>query len=415
MHIAYFSPLNPQPTGVADYSEELLPHLARYAEMDLFVGDYRPNNPAVIERFEIFHYRHFPSLQRRRRYDACLYHMGNNPFHRYIYDTLLHYPGITVLHDYALHRFFRSTTLESGNPAAYVREMGYSYGWQGFELAHWAMHHTRSFPDYALPLVGRVVDASLGIIAHNEYTRRRIALFHPNVPIAKINHHLSLKALEDNPPDPRQVRASLGLRDDQFVVASFGHIAPTKHIDVALRAFALFRQMFPQAVYLLVGKVIPEYNVRDLIQALDLEDAVILTGHVSKGDFQRYMTIPDVCVNLRYPTAGETSGSLIRMMGTGKPVIVSDTGAFSELPDDVCIKLSVDQEEENSLLAHLLALARDPAQRRRIGHNAQQYIQANHRIENSARGYITFVEQCLESIGNSSPRPARFSVHHHRT
>ena len=408
MRIAYFSPLNPEPTGIADYSEELLPHLAYFAEVDLFIGDYRPSNSAIVEAFNVHNYRRFPALQRQGRYDACLYQMGNNPSHKVIYDTLRYYPGITVLHDCVLYQFFRSTTLESGDPTGYVREMGYCYGWQGFELAHRAMHHVRSFPDYAHPLVDRVVDASLGILVHSEYTRKQITRSHPNVPIAKINHHLSLKALEDDPPDPSQMRASLGLGDDHFVVASFGHIAPIKRIDVALRAFARLRREVPQTVYLLVGQVVPGYDVKGLIRKLGLEKAAILTGHVSKDDFQRYLTIPDVCINLRYPTAGETSGSLIRAMGVGKPIIVSNVGAFSELPDDTCIKVDVNPGEENALLSHLLALARDPSLRQRIGRTARQYVQAHHRIEDSAREYIAFIERCLQST--SRPRPARFTT-----
>jgi glycosyltransferase involved in cell wall biosynthesis len=410
MRIAYFSPLNPQPTGIADYSEELLPHLARYSQIDLFVGDYRPNNPAVTRQFEVFHYRRFPPLRRQRRYDVCLYHMGNHPSHKYIHDTLLYYPGITVLHDCVLHHYFRSTTLESGDPASYVREMGYCYGWPGFDLAHRAMHHIQTFPAYAHPLVDRIIDASLGIIVHSEYLRRCIATTHPNIPIAKINHHLSLPALTSNPPDPAQLRASLGLRDDQLVVASFGHIAPTKRIDVALRAFARLRREFPRAIYLLVGGVVPQYDVSQIIQGLSLENAVVEIGHVTLDDFQRYMTVADVCINLRFPTASETSGSLIRTMGVGKPVIVSNVGAFSELPDDCCVKVDVGPKEEDSLLAQLLSLARDSDLRQQIGLNAQRHVQAHHRIEDSAQGYITFVEQCLESVKRSGTRPPRFSL-----
>ena len=409
MRIAYFSPLNPQPTGIADYSEELLPYLAHLTELDLFVDDYAPSNPAIAEQFQVFEHRRFPELQQQRHYDACLYHMGNNPSHEYIYCTLLQYPGITVLHDHVLHKFFRATSLGKRQPAAYVREMGYCYGWQGFDLAHWAMRHTQTFPDYAHPLVDRVIDASLGIIVHSKYLRRLIATAHPNTPIAKINHHLSLKALED-PPAPAQLRASLGLRDDQLVVASFGHVAPTKRLDVVLRAFARLRREFPQAVYLLVGGVVPQYDISRVIRELALEDAVVATGHVALDDFQYYMTIADVCVSLRFPTAGETSGSLIRTMGIGKPVIVSNAGAFSELPDDCCIKVNVGPGEEDSLLAQLLSLARNPDLRRQVGLNAQRYVQTNHRIEDSAREYAAFIEQCLESVKRWRARPPRFSL-----
>ena len=46
------------------------------------------------------------------------------------------------------------------------------------------------------------------------------------------------------------------------------------------------------------------------------------------------MAACDVLVNLRYPTMGETSGSVIRALGLAKPLLVSDVGWFSELPDD---------------------------------------------------------------------------------
>jgi hypothetical protein len=32
----------------------------------------------------------------------------------------------------------------------------------------------------------------------------------------------------------------------------------------------------------------------------------------------------DACINLRYPAAGETSGIAIRLMGIGKPVLLTD-------------------------------------------------------------------------------------------
>jgi hypothetical protein len=36
LHIAYFSPLPPAHSGIADYSRELLPYLAKYANVTLF-------------------------------------------------------------------------------------------------------------------------------------------------------------------------------------------------------------------------------------------------------------------------------------------------------------------------------------------------------------------------------------------
>ena len=69
------------------------------------------------------------------------------------------------------------------------------------------------------------------------------------------------------------------------------------------------------------------------------------------------MAACDVLVNLRYPTMGETSGSVIRALSLGKPLVVSDVGWFRELPDDVVLKVPVDEYEVDD--------ARGGARRRR--------------------------------------------------
>ena len=108
MKIAYFSPLSPKRSGIADYSEELLPYLAERAEITLFVDGFEATNSEIISRFEILDYRKQPDvLKRLDSHDAIIYHMGND--HRYhtgIFETMIEYPGILVLHDFALQDFF---------------------------------------------------------------------------------------------------------------------------------------------------------------------------------------------------------------------------------------------------------------------------------------------------------------------
>ena len=52
MNLAYFSPLGPQRSGIADYSEELLPYLAEGADITLFVDGFKPTNRDLLARFE---------------------------------------------------------------------------------------------------------------------------------------------------------------------------------------------------------------------------------------------------------------------------------------------------------------------------------------------------------------------------
>ncbi|HJT66652.1 MAG TPA: hypothetical protein VJ749_09365, partial [Pyrinomonadaceae bacterium] len=93
---AYFSPLRPQPSGISDYSEELLPHLANAADITLFVDGFHPVNTELTSRFEVCDYRRQRSLLRRlQEFDAVVYHMGND--HRYhagILEAMQTRPGI---------------------------------------------------------------------------------------------------------------------------------------------------------------------------------------------------------------------------------------------------------------------------------------------------------------------------------
>ena len=82
MKLAYFSPLSPQRSGIADYSEELLPHLATGADITLFVDGFHPTNREISSRFEICDYRRQRSaLKQLDQFEAVVYQMGND--HRY--------------------------------------------------------------------------------------------------------------------------------------------------------------------------------------------------------------------------------------------------------------------------------------------------------------------------------------------
>ena len=104
---------------------------------------------------------------------------------------------------------------------------------------------------------------------------------------------------------------------------------------------------------ILAGEPHPDFPVDSLIRALDLPADVRVLGFTPIDDFTGYIAAADIVLNLRYPTVGETSGSLLRALGLGRPVLVSDVGAFRELPDDVCVKVPVGSGEEDLIFEAL--------------------------------------------------------------
>ncbi len=105
------------------------------------------------------------------------------------------------------------------------------------------------------------------------------------------------------------------------------------------------------------------------------------------------MAACDACLNLRAPTMGETSGSVVRQLSLGKPVVVSDVGWFSELPDDVALKVPVDEHEVETLHAALELLATHERVRRAMGEAAAELARREHDLERVAELYAAALEQ----------------------
>jgi glycosyltransferase involved in cell wall biosynthesis len=382
-------------SGIADYSAELLPHLAEHCEIELIVDEgFRPE-PALAARFPVHGHRALPGLLAQGRFDAVVYQLGNNrDFHASIYKTLLEHPGILVLHEFVIHHLVRDLTFYAGDAEAYVQEMRYAYGRTGEAMARRCVATGVPLDPWSYPLFERAVDASRGVIVHNRFTLDRVLASRPLARAAVVPHHLSLDALPE--PSREGARAALGIAPGDFAVATFGYVTAAKRPGVLLRAFARLRRERPEARLLIVGEVSPHFDF-DRVFTPDLREGVTVTGRLDLDRFLLYMQACDVAVNLRHPTAGETSGTVIRLLGMGKPLIVNDTGAFAEIPDDAAAKVDLDDSEEDLLLAYLRRLAADEPLRRRMGENARRHMAAHHSLAGSARGYIDFIRDTIET------------------
>jgi hypothetical protein len=95
---------------------------------------------------------------------------------------------------------------------------------------------------------------------------------------------------------------------------------------------------------------------------------------------------------------GETSGMVVRTLSLGKPLVVSDIGWFSELPDAVAAKVPVDDREIEALAGVLERISGDDGLRRRMGEAAADAARTEHDLGHVADLYV----QALEEIGGGS-------------
>ena len=133
----------------------------------------------------------------------------------------------------------------------------------------------------------------------------------------------------------------------------------------------------PDARLLLVGS----WSSR--LPAIELPPNVIRRDYVPEDDLWRLLAACDAVVSLRWPTMGETSAAAVRALSVGKPLIVSDVGAFRELPDEVAIKVPVGDGEVEAL-AQAMRVA---AGNEEMGAAARQVAETEHRLDRTADLY----------------------------
>jgi SAM-dependent methyltransferase len=192
-------------------------------------------------------------------------------------------------------------------------------------------------------------------------------------------------------------RARLGLDERAPLIGIFGFLKPYKRIAESLRAFKRLIRVKPEARMILVGEPHPEFQLQSMIASLGLSAHVRVLGFTPMEDFNGYLGACDIVLNLRFPTVGESSGTLLRALGMGKAVVVSDVGSFREYPDEICLKAPVDASEEEHLFEYLNLLVSRPEVARALGARARQWVSKECSWESVARRYLSFLEAVAEN------------------
>jgi hypothetical protein len=102
MRLAWFGPLPPSSGAIAEFGRELLPALAQYAEIELWIDGAQPA-PMEVPDFRVVRYGPGdPRLMRLISFDARLYQMSESMTPRTpLHDVACRYPGVVVLHESA--------------------------------------------------------------------------------------------------------------------------------------------------------------------------------------------------------------------------------------------------------------------------------------------------------------------------
>src|SRR6185295_9315547 len=168
MRVAFFSPLPPAKSGIADYSAALLEHLDTSVEVDTFAA-----RPAEFDA---------------SRYDVSVYQLGNNPYHDFVYQAALEHPGVVVMHEANLHHLVADLTINRDDWDGYVREVGRNHGAEAENYAERYVRTRQKAPNYGLAMMRSVLARSRGAIVHSDAVGAELRAQGFEGPIARIPH-----------------------------------------------------------------------------------------------------------------------------------------------------------------------------------------------------------------------------------
>src|SRR5207342_1964982 len=200
MRVAYYSPLPPSRSGIADYSALLLPALEQRIDVEIV----RPGR-----------------FRRTPKADVALYHVGNDPdAHGWIVEALRRRPGVVVLHEIVLHHLVAGITLARGDAAGYLAAMERDHGLAGRLLAYGVLDN-RIPPLWEtrpqdFPLAGEILRLAQSLVVHSRYVEEGSRAAGYEGPIARIPHPAWTRAAE--------------MATEGKLIGCFGHLNESKRI-----------------------------------------------------------------------------------------------------------------------------------------------------------------------------------------
>lgn len=406
--IAWISPVSPAQSGIAAYSDELLPHIATDYEIDIYTDVLPKENMWTDCKIGVFSWRELPANV--NKYDLMVYHFGNSEYHTYMHYLFLRYPGLVVLHDFYLGGMLSwYAAREKDHHSLVMDEIYYSHGWRG---VHDLMSNDVGYVAWEWPMNKRILDNAYGLIFHSKFSLELCKQFYGEKYAEKLSTAvvpmivLRKRDIEQNKgKDKAVLRGKYGFDADDFIIASFGYIGPTKQTELIVKAM---RQAEKESAgrsikLVLAGNLSPgEYSdeLHKLIKELKYPQNVVITGYLDDKKYLEYMRLADVAVQLRTKSRGETSAVIPECMMMELPVILNGYASFDDYPGEVVYKMP-EQVTAANVAEAIMKMYVDDELRKGQAARANAYIREQHNEKHIATLYAEQIEKAMSVVNKN--------------
>jgi glycosyltransferase involved in cell wall biosynthesis len=226
-----------------------------------------------------------------------------------------------------------------------------------------------------VPLDNIAVEGSLGAVVHSRWHAQRVdGLTLGDVTVAPLPVPSTRLGFDEN--EKASSTSLLGaLPDDAVLLVTVGAANTNRRIDLLLQAIADDDVLADRVHLWAVGPATTEarYELQRLAKTLGLQDRFEVTGRVTDALLHEILARADIAAALRDPVLEGQSASVLTQLLSGTPVVVFDHAHYSELPDDIAVK--VDPKDALAGVRSALRLLVDSkSERARRGERARDYV-----------------------------------------
>jgi glycosyltransferase involved in cell wall biosynthesis len=323
--------------------------------------------------------------------DIAIYQIGNcYDFHSGALHWLPLIPGIVCLHDFYLGYLFWHWAQSNHDQARNVL-----ITWYGEAIASKFFGYTdsRSFIDqthHSSPMTEWICSMALGIVTHSSWGSERV-----------LNSCLGPVYVVPLPYASQCTPITSEIDKHGVNLLTIGHINPNKQVEKIIQSIAKSQLLKDTVTYQLLGPITD--STRSLLSSIahELGVKLVILGQVDDQTLSNVLSESDVVACLRWPVLEAASASAIESMLYGKPVIVTDAGFYSEIPESCSCKVPVAAISNKSLdITNILEkLVKNPDLRNETGKNAQEWASKTF----SASNYAKYLEEMSNIISKSKP------------